>query len=114
MPGLRSLLVYLPAAAVPLSRFFTAEVVRWAWPAAVLNGTEWPSPASRLPAMEADITALLRQAAVGGPAEAGATPSGASWGNAVPALPLPLAASLSLVLASTVSLLTAALQLSVN
>jgi hypothetical protein len=101
-PGLRSLLLYLPAAAVPLSHYFTAEVVRGAWRAALLNGADWPSPASRLPAMEADIAQLLWQAGVGGPTDKGGQPGAASWGNAVPSVPLPLAAALSLVLAGTV------------
>ncbi|KAK7378329.1 hypothetical protein VNO80_03768 [Phaseolus coccineus] len=87
--GLKDLADFLPASLVTIASYFSAEVTRGIWKPALMNGTDWPSPASNLSHVEQEIKKILADVDV---------PSLDIDGNSPPALPLPLAAFVSLTI----------------
>lgn len=58
-PGLKDLADFLPASLVTIASYFSAEVTRGIWKPALMNGTDWPSPASNLSHVEQEIKKIL-------------------------------------------------------
>lgn len=71
--------------------YFSAEVTRGIWKPALMNGTDWPSPAANLSNVEEQIKKILAATGVIVPSLVTAVSSQAT-------LPLPLAAFLSLTI----------------
>ncbi|KAL9240775.1 hypothetical protein vseg_014956 [Gypsophila vaccaria] len=89
--GLKDLADFLPASLAAIVSYFSAEVTRGIWKPALMNGTDWPSPAANLSNVEAQIKKILAATGVDVPSLAAAVSSPAT-------LPLPLAAFLSLTI----------------
>ncbi|TVU18704.1 hypothetical protein EJB05_34815, partial [Eragrostis curvula] len=53
--GLRELADFLPASLAAIVSYFSAEITRGIWKPVMLNGSDWPSPAATLPAVESEI-----------------------------------------------------------
>lgn len=53
--GLKDLADFLPATLATIVSYFSAEVTRGIWKPANMNGTDWPSPAANLSAVEQQI-----------------------------------------------------------
>ncbi|KAF7144271.1 hypothetical protein RHSIM_Rhsim05G0234500 [Rhododendron simsii] len=88
--GLRDIIDFLPASLAAIISYFSAEISRGIWKPVPMNGTDWPSPAANLVAVETEITDILSSAGV----NASSSLSGVS-----PAmLPLPMAALVSLTI----------------
>ncbi|XP_074307309.1 mediator of RNA polymerase II transcription subunit 33A isoform X2 [Silene latifolia] len=88
--GLKDLADFLPASIAAIVSYFSAEVTRGIWKPALMNGTDWPSPAANLSNVEAQIKKILAATGVDVPSLAAvSTPA---------TLPLPLAAFLSLTI----------------
>ncbi|KAJ8434148.1 hypothetical protein Cgig2_000868 [Carnegiea gigantea] len=88
--GLKDLADFLPASLATIVSYFSAEVTRGVWKPAVMNGTDWPSPAANLSNVEEHIKKILAATGIDVPSLA-AVSSPAT-------LPLPLAAFLSLTI----------------
>uniref|UniRef100_A0A5B7B0Q6 Putative mediator of RNA polymerase II transcription subunit 33A isoform X2 n=1 Tax=Davidia involucrata TaxID=16924 RepID=A0A5B7B0Q6_DAVIN len=89
--GLKDLADFLPASLVTIASYFSAEVTRGIWKPAFMNGTDWPSPAANLSMVEQQIKRMLAATGVD-------VPSLAVGGSSPAALPLPLAALVSLTI----------------
>lgn len=89
--GLKDLADFLPASLATIVSYFSAEVTRGVWKPAVMNGTDWPSPAANLSNVEEHIKKILAATGIDVPSLAAAVSSPAT-------LPLPLAAFLSLTI----------------
>ncbi|KAL8167689.1 hypothetical protein V2J09_009188 [Rumex salicifolius] len=89
--GLKDLADFLPASLAGIISYLAAEVSRGVWKPAVMNGTDWPSPAANLASVEQQIKKLLADTGID-------IPSLATARNTTPTLPLPLAALLSLTI----------------
>uniref|UniRef100_A0A8R7V2Z2 Uncharacterized protein n=1 Tax=Triticum urartu TaxID=4572 RepID=A0A8R7V2Z2_TRIUA len=87
--GLRDLVDFLPASLAAIVSFFSAEITRGIWKPVILNGTDWPSLAATILAVESDIKEVLASAGV----HINMSPQPRS---VMPMLPLPIAALLSL------------------
>ncbi|XP_017418682.1 mediator of RNA polymerase II transcription subunit 33B [Vigna angularis] len=87
--GLKDLADFLPASLVTIASYFSAEVTRGVWKPALMNGTDWPSPASNLSLVQQEIKNILVDFNV---------PSLDIDGKSPPTLPLPLAAFVSLTI----------------
>ncbi|CAM0957186.1 unnamed protein product [Alopecurus aequalis] len=92
--GLRDLVDFLPASLAAIVSFFSAEITRGIWKPVMLNGTDWPSPAATLLAVESDIKEVLASAGV----HINISPQSRSI---MPMLPLPIAALISLSITVT-------------
>lgn len=57
--GLKDLADFLPASLVTIASYFSAEVTRGVWKPALMNGTDWPSPASNLSHVQQEIKNIL-------------------------------------------------------
>ncbi|KAJ6395149.1 hypothetical protein OIU77_020417 [Salix suchowensis] len=88
--GLRDLIDFLPATLGTIVSYFAAEVTRGIWKPVPMNGTDWPSPAAILSAIDSEIKEILADAGVD-------IPCGSS-GQSPPMLPLPMAALVSLTI----------------
>ncbi|KAI3469504.1 hypothetical protein Pfo_026167 [Paulownia fortunei] len=89
--GLKDLADYLPATLATIVSYFSAEVTRGVWKSVFMNGTDWPSPAANLSNVEEQIKKILAATGVD-------VPSLAAGGSSPAALPLPLAAFVSLTI----------------
>ncbi|CAA3009761.1 mediator of RNA polymerase II transcription subunit 33A [Olea europaea subsp. europaea] len=89
--GLKDLADYLPATLATIVSYFSAEVTRGVWKQVFMNGTDWPSPAANLSNVEEHIKKILAATGVD-------VPSLAAGGSSPAALPLPLAAFVSLTI----------------
>ncbi|KAF8015282.1 hypothetical protein BT93_H0935 [Corymbia citriodora subsp. variegata] len=89
--GLKDLADFLPATLATIVSYFSAEVTRGIWKPVFMNGSDWPSPAANLSAVEQQIRKII--AAIGVD-----VPSLAVGGSAPATLPLPLAALVSLTI----------------
>ncbi|KAJ4837533.1 Mediator of RNA polymerase II transcription subunit 33A [Turnera subulata] len=89
--GLKDLADYLPASLATIVSYFSAEVSRGVWKPVLMNGTDWPSPAANLCNVEDKIHKILATTGVD-------VPSLAAGGSSPAALPLPLAAYVSLTI----------------
>ncbi|KNA04417.1 hypothetical protein SOVF_199670 isoform A [Spinacia oleracea] len=89
--GLKDLADFLPASLATIVSYFSAEVTRGIWKPALMNGTDWPSPAANLSNVEEQIKKILAATGVDVPSLAAEVSSPAT-------LPLPLAAFLSLTI----------------
>ncbi|KAL2508911.1 Mediator of RNA polymerase II transcription subunit 33A [Forsythia ovata] len=89
--GLKDLADYLPATLATIVSYFSAEVTRGVWKQVFMNGTDWPSPAANLSNVEEQIKKILAATGVD-------VPSLAAGGSSPAALPLPLAAFVSLTI----------------
>ncbi|KAL7144626.1 hypothetical protein ABFS83_07G024900 [Erythranthe nasuta] len=89
--GLKDLADYLPATLATIVSYFSAEVTRGVWKSVFMNGTDWPSPAANLSSVEEQIKKILAATGVDVPSLAAGVSSPA-------ALPLPLAAFVSLTI----------------
>ncbi|XP_047982654.1 mediator of RNA polymerase II transcription subunit 33A-like [Salvia hispanica] len=89
--GLKDLADYLPATLATIVSYFSAEVTRGVWKTVFMNGTDWPSPAANLSNVEEQIKKILAATGVD-------IPSLAAGGSSPAALPLPLAAFVSLTI----------------
>lgn len=87
--GLKDLVGFLPASLAAIVSFFSAEITRGIWKPVILNGTDWPSPAATLLAVESGIKEVLASAGV----HINMSPQPRS---VIPMLPLPIAALISL------------------
>ncbi|CAJ1906114.1 unnamed protein product [Sphenostylis stenocarpa] len=87
--GLKDLVDFLPASLVTIASYFSAEVTRGIWKPALMNETDWPSPAANLPLVEQQIKKILADVDV---------PSLDIDGNSPATLPLPLAAFVTLTI----------------
>ncbi|KAF0927619.1 hypothetical protein E2562_035227 [Oryza meyeriana var. granulata] len=87
--GLRNLADFLPASVAAIVSYFSAEITRGIWKPVMLNGTDWPSPAATLSAVESDIKEALASAGVHVNIFPRARPP-------IPMLPLPIATLISL------------------
>ncbi|XP_077232002.1 mediator of RNA polymerase II transcription subunit 33A-like isoform X2 [Tasmannia lanceolata] len=87
--GLKDLADFLPASLATIVSYFTSEVTRGVWKPAFMNGTDWPSPAANLSAVEEHIKKIIAATGVD-------VPSLVAGGSAPATLPLPLAAFVSL------------------
>ncbi|KAK9725422.1 hypothetical protein RND81_05G142200 [Saponaria officinalis] len=88
--GLKDLADFLPASLAAIVSYFSAEVTRGIWKPALMNGTDWPSPAANLSNVEEQIKKILAATGVDVPSlTAVSSPA---------TLPLPLAAFLSLTI----------------
>ncbi|KAL8515393.1 hypothetical protein ACS0TY_014193 [Phlomoides rotata] len=90
--GLKDLADYLPATLATIVSYFSAEVTRGVWKSVFMNGTDWPSPAANLSNVEEQIKKILAATGVDIPSLA------AAGGSSPAALPLPLAAFVSLTI----------------
>ncbi|XP_021752651.1 mediator of RNA polymerase II transcription subunit 33A-like isoform X2 [Chenopodium quinoa] len=88
--GLKDLADFLPASLATIVSYFSAEVTRGIWKPALMNGTDWPSPAANLSNVEEQIKKILAATGVDVPSLAAV--------NSPATLPLPLAAFLSLTI----------------
>lgn len=89
--GLKNLADFLPASLATITSYFSAEVTRGIWKPASMNGTDWPSPAANLAAVEQQVKKIL--------ADTGVDVPSLSVGGSSPAiLPLPLAVLVSLTI----------------
>ncbi|KAJ6369346.1 hypothetical protein OIU78_001667 [Salix suchowensis] len=88
--GLRDLIDFLPATIGTIVSYFAAEVTRGIWKPVPMNGTDWPSPAAILSAIDSEIKEILADAGVD-------IPCGSS-GQSPPMLPLPMAVLVSLTI----------------
>uniref|UniRef100_M1B644 Structural constituent of ribosome n=1 Tax=Solanum tuberosum TaxID=4113 RepID=M1B644_SOLTU len=89
--GLKHLADFLPASLATITSYFSAEVTRGIWKPASMNGTDWPSPAANLAAVEQQVKKIL--------ADTGVDVPSLSVGGSSPAiLPLPLAVLVSLTI----------------
>lgn len=61
---MRNLADFLPASVAVIVSYFSAEITRGLWKPVMLNGTDWPSPAATLLAVESDIEEALASAGV--------------------------------------------------
>ncbi|KAF3457211.1 hypothetical protein FNV43_RR01868 [Rhamnella rubrinervis] len=86
--GLKCLADFLPASLAAIISYFSAEVTRGVWKRAVMNGTEWPSPAQNLSKIEEHVKKILASTGVD-------VPSLIPDGSSPATLPLPLAAFVS-------------------
>ncbi|KAJ3684239.1 hypothetical protein LUZ61_013403 [Rhynchospora tenuis] len=88
--GLRDLVEFFPASIAAIIRYFKAEITRGEWESVPLNGIDWPSPEDSLNSYGLEVKEVLES--VGVHIE--------SWSpdDALPKLPLPLAAFLSLTI----------------
>eukprot|EP00850_Spirogloea_muscicola_P002436 SM000009S23565 [mRNA] locus=s9:764498:771082:- [translate_table: standard] len=91
--GLKDLVEFVPASIVPLANFLAAESMRGCWRVAAMNGSEWPTPASNLTAVEAEIQAALTDTGVDTPPHLSGVLSGSGTLQ-----PLPLAMFVSLTI----------------
>ncbi|KAJ6865642.1 hypothetical protein NC651_036033 [Populus alba x Populus x berolinensis] len=82
--GLRDLIDFLPATLGTIVSYFAAEITRGIWKPVPMNGTDWPSPAAILSAVDSEIKEILAAAGVDFPC--------GSSGQSPPMLPLPMAA----------------------
>lgn len=57
--GLKDLADFLPASLATIVSYFSAEVTRGIWKPALMNGTDWPSPAANLSNVEEQIKKIL-------------------------------------------------------
>lgn len=57
--GLKDLADFLPASLATIVSYFSAEVTRGIWKPALMNGTDWPSPAANLSNVEQHIKKIL-------------------------------------------------------
>ncbi|KAG9457423.1 hypothetical protein H6P81_001931 [Aristolochia fimbriata] len=89
--GLKDLADFLPASLATIVSYFSAEVTRGVWKPAFMNGSDWPSPAANLSAVEAHIKKILATTGVN-------VPSLVAAGSSPASLPLPLAAFVSLTI----------------
>lgn len=89
--GLKDLADFLPASLATIVSYFSAEVTRGIWKPALMNGTDWPSPAANLSNVEEQIKKILAATGIDVPSLAAAVSTPAT-------LPLPLAAFLSLTI----------------
>ncbi|KAL3812720.1 hypothetical protein ACJIZ3_013988 [Penstemon smallii] len=89
--GLKDLADYLPATLATIVSYFSAEVTRGVWKSVFMNGTDWPSPDANLSNVEEQIKRILAATGVD-------VPSLAAGGSSPAALPLPLAAFVSLTI----------------
>lgn len=89
--GLKDLADYLPATLATIVSYFSAEVTRGVWKSVFMNGTDWPSPAANLYNVEEQIKKILASTGVD-------IPSLSAGGSSPAALPLPLAAFVSLTI----------------
>uniref|UniRef100_A0A0E0HCD7 Mediator of RNA polymerase II transcription subunit 33A n=1 Tax=Oryza nivara TaxID=4536 RepID=A0A0E0HCD7_ORYNI len=87
--GLRNLADFLPASVAVIVSYFSAEITRGLWKSVMLNGTDWPSPAATLLAVESDIEEALASAGVHINISPRTRPP-------IPMLPLPIATLISL------------------
>ncbi|KAJ6708503.1 hypothetical protein OIU85_028739 [Salix viminalis] len=88
--GLRDLIDFLPATLGTIVSYFAAELTRGIWKPVPMNGTDWPSPAAILSAVDSEIKEILAAAGID-------IPCGSS-GQSPPMLPLPMAALVSLTI----------------
>ncbi|XP_026413117.1 mediator of RNA polymerase II transcription subunit 33A-like [Papaver somniferum] len=89
--GLRDLVDFLPASLAAIVSYFSAEITRGVWKPVAMNGTDWPSPAANLLAIETEVREII--------AAAGVTVPSFSLGAGAPVmLPLPVAAMVSLTI----------------
>lgn len=88
--GLKDLADFLPASLATIVSYFSAEVTRGIWKPALMNGTDWPSPAANLSNVEEQIKKILAATGVDVPSLAEV--------SSPATLPLPLAAFLSLTI----------------
>lgn len=89
--GLKDLADLLPASLATIASYFSAEVTRGVWKPAFMNGTDWPSPAANLSTVEENIKKIVAATGVD-------VPSLVAGGSFPAALPLPLAAFVSLTI----------------
>ncbi|XP_073030533.1 mediator of RNA polymerase II transcription subunit 33A-like isoform X1 [Primulina eburnea] len=89
--GLKDLADYLPATLATIVSYLSAEVTRGVWKSVFMNGTDWPSPAANFSNVEEQIKKILAATGVD-------VPSLAAGGSSPAALPLPLAAFVSLTI----------------
>ncbi|XP_010921944.1 mediator of RNA polymerase II transcription subunit 33A isoform X1 [Elaeis guineensis] len=89
--GLKDLADFLPASLATIVSYFSAEVTRGVWKPAFMNGTDWPSPAANLSTVEENIKKIVAATGVD-------VPSLVAGGSFPAALPLPLAAFVSLTI----------------
>ncbi|XP_068659535.1 mediator of RNA polymerase II transcription subunit 33A-like [Aristolochia californica] len=89
--GLKDLADFLPASLATIVSYFSAEVTRGVWKPAFMNGSDWPSPAANLSAVEAHIKKIVATTGVN-------VPSLVAVGSSPATLPLPLAAFVSLTI----------------
>ncbi|KAG1338451.1 Mediator of RNA polymerase II transcription subunit 33B [Cocos nucifera] len=89
--GLKDLADFLPASLATIVSYFSAEVTRGVWKPAFMNGTDWPSPAANLSTVEENIKKIVAATGVD-------VPSLVAGGSSPAALPLPLAAFVSLTI----------------
>jgi len=89
--GLRDLVDFLPASLATIVSYFSAEITRGVWKPASMNGTDWPSPASNLSSVEAEVKEILAATGID-------VPSLVTGENTASTLPLPLAALVSLTI----------------
>ncbi|EPS58647.1 hypothetical protein M569_16166, partial [Genlisea aurea] len=89
--GLKDLVDFLPASLASVVSYFSAEVTRGLWTPACMNGTDWPSPATNLSAVEQQIKQILAATGVN-------VPSLPIGGSSPVTIPLPLAVLLSLTI----------------
>ncbi|KAE9447513.1 hypothetical protein C3L33_20589, partial [Rhododendron williamsianum] len=88
--GLRDIIDFLPASLAAIISYFSAEISRGIWKPVPMNGTDWPSPAANLVAVETEIKDILSSAGVNAPSSlSGVSPA---------MLPLPMAALVSLTI----------------
>uniref|UniRef100_A0A0D9WF09 Mediator of RNA polymerase II transcription subunit 33A n=1 Tax=Leersia perrieri TaxID=77586 RepID=A0A0D9WF09_9ORYZ len=87
--GLRDLVDFLPASLAVIVSYFSAEITRGIWKPVMLNGTDWPSPAAALLAIESEIKEVLASAGVHVNISPQSRPP-------IPMLPLPMATLISL------------------
>ncbi|KAK8956571.1 Mediator of RNA polymerase II transcription subunit 33A [Platanthera zijinensis] len=88
--GLRDLADFLPASLATIVSYFSAEITRGIWEPVAMNGVDWPSPATNLVLIESEIREILATVGVTLPSSYGS--------GAVPMLPLPMAALVSLTI----------------
>lgn len=62
--GLRDLADFLPASLAAIVSYFSEEITGGTWKPVMLNGSDWPSPAATLPAVESQIKEVLASAGV--------------------------------------------------
>ncbi|KAL6865104.1 hypothetical protein ACP4OV_016255 [Aristida adscensionis] len=87
--GLRDLVDFLPASLAAIVSYLCAEITRGIWKPVSLNGSDWPSPAATLQAVEYEIKEALAFAGI----HINISPRAC---QAMPMLPLPIAALISL------------------
>lgn len=64
LAGLRDLIDFLPATLGTIVTYFAAEITRGIWKPVPMNGTDWPSPAAILSAVDSEIKEILAAAGV--------------------------------------------------